>query len=57
MRYLEDIVSRNYKGERLTYSRMLIEAIGLLRDLKFELGNYFEPLDAERAPLYGNDAG
>ena len=23
---------------------MLIEAIGLLRDLKFELGNYFEPL-------------
>ena len=44
VRYLEDIVSRNYKGERLTYSRMLIEAIGLLRDLKFELGNYFEPL-------------
>ena len=33
VRYLEDIVSRNYKGERLTYSRMLIEAIGLLRDL------------------------
>ncbi len=44
VRYLEDIVARNYKGERLTYSRMLVEAIALLRDLKFELGNYFEPL-------------
>lgn len=44
VRYLEDIVARNYKGERLTYNRMLLEAIGLLRDLKFELGNYFEPL-------------
>ena len=44
MRYLEDIVARNYKGERLTYGRMLLEAIDLLRDLKFELGNYFEPL-------------
>lgn len=44
VRYLEDIVSRNYKGERLTYNRMLVEAATLLRDLKFELGNYFEPL-------------
>ena len=44
VRYLEDIVARNYKGERLTYGRMLLEAIELLRDLKFELGNYFEPL-------------
>ena len=44
VRYLEDIVARNYKGERLTDGRMLLEAIELLRDLKFELCNYFEPL-------------
>ena len=44
VRYLEDIVARNYRGERLTYGRMLTEAVELLRDLKFEMGNYFEPL-------------
>ncbi|MEG2004751.1 MAG: hypothetical protein RR014_01830, partial [Bilophila sp.] len=44
VRYLEDIVLRFYKGERLTYNRMLLEAVALLRDLKFELGTYFEPL-------------
>lgn len=44
VRYLEDIASRSYKGEKLGYARMLSEAIDLLRDLKFELGNYFEPL-------------
>ena len=44
VRYLEDIASRSYRGERLTYNRMLTEAVSLLRDLKFELGNYFEPL-------------
>ncbi len=44
VRYLEDIAARSYKGERLGYGRMLAEAINLLRDLKFELGNYFEPL-------------
>lgn len=44
VRYLEDIMLRFYKGERLTYSRMLLEAVALLRDLKFEMGTYFEPL-------------
>lgn len=44
VRFLEDITTRSYKGERLTYNQMLLEAVALLRDLKFELGNYFEPL-------------
>ena len=44
VRYLEDLLSRNYKGEKLKYNRMLSEAVDLLRDLKFELANYFEPL-------------
>ena len=44
VRYLEDIAQRSYKGERLSYARMLTEAVVLLRDLKFELGNYFESL-------------
>ena len=44
VRYLEDIISRNYRGERLSYGRMLSEAVDLLRDLKFELANYFDPL-------------
>lgn len=44
IRYLEDIISRTYRGERLSYNRMLCEAIDLLRDLKFELSNYFDTL-------------
>lgn len=44
VRYLEDIAARSYKGYRLTYNQMLVEAVELLRDLKFELGNYFDPL-------------
>ncbi len=44
VRYLEDIAARSYKGERLTYNQMLVEAVELLRDLKFELGNYFDTL-------------
>lgn len=44
VRFLEDIMARSYKGERLGYGRMLQEAVSLLHDLKFELANYFEPL-------------
>lgn len=44
VRYLEDILTRYYKGERLTYHQMIVEAVGLLHDLKFELANYFPPL-------------
>ena len=44
VRTLEDISSRSYKGERLTYRRMLSEAVSLLHDLKFEIVNYFGSL-------------
>lgn len=44
VRFLEDILSRSYRGERLGYGRMLSEAVALLHDLKFDLANYFEPL-------------
>lgn len=44
VRYLEDIRARNYKGERLSYGRMLQEAVDLLHDLKFDLANYFDSL-------------
>lgn len=44
VRYLEDIRARNYKGERLSYGRMLQAAVDLLHDLKFDLANYFDSL-------------
>lgn len=44
VRYLEDIRARNYKGERLSYGRMLQEAVNLLHDLKFDLATYFDSL-------------
>ncbi len=44
VRFLEDILSRNYRGEHLGYGRMLAEAAALLHDLKFDLANYFDPL-------------
>ncbi len=44
VRFLEDILSRNYRGEQLGYGRMLAEAVTLLHNLKFDLANYFDPL-------------
>ncbi len=44
VRLLEDISRRSLKGERIGYGRMLEEAIALLKELKFEISNYFEPL-------------
>ena len=44
VRFLEDIMSRQYKGERLGYGRMLQETVNLLHGLRFELTNYFAPL-------------
>ncbi len=41
---LSDIASRNYKGKKLTYLKMLNEACSLLHDLKFDLVNYFDTL-------------
>lgn len=44
VKHLEDIISRNYKGVKLTYNKMLSEAVTLLRELKFELVTYFDQL-------------
>ncbi len=41
---LEEIIHRNYKGERLTYLQCLIQVVDIVRELKFELTNYFAPL-------------
>jgi len=44
VRYLEDIRLRKYKGERLTYSRMMTEAVDVVKELRFELVHYFEDI-------------
>ena len=44
VRYFEDLRSRNYKGERIGYSKMLREAVIMLQDFKFEQVNYFPQL-------------
>ncbi len=44
VRNLEEIRTRNYKGERLTYDGMLQAAIDVLQDLKFEISVYFDEL-------------
>ena len=44
VRLLEDISERYLKGERINYQRMLLEAVELLKELKFEIADYFEPL-------------
>ncbi|MDD6088834.1 MAG: hypothetical protein PUB69_05950 [Desulfovibrionaceae bacterium] len=44
VRILEDITHRMFRGRHLSYCEMLQEACLILRDLKFELGNYFDDL-------------
>ena len=44
VRLLEDISHRSLKGEQISYSRMLEEAVALLKELKFEIANYFDQL-------------
>ncbi|MBQ4133624.1 MAG: hypothetical protein IJD04_07840 [Desulfovibrionaceae bacterium] len=44
VRLLEDISQRTLKGERIGYARMLEEAVALLKELKFEIAHYFDPL-------------
>ncbi len=46
IRCLEEIRTRNYRGERLNYDRMLSEALTLLQELKFEVSIYFDELVA-----------
>lgn len=44
VRLLEDISRRCIKGEHISYSRMMSEAVSLLKELKFEIANYFDQL-------------
>ena len=44
MKMLEDLQDRNYKGERMTYAKMLALFTEVLNDLKFEIVNYFDAL-------------
>jgi hypothetical protein len=44
VKMLEDLQDRNYKGENLTYQRMLCLFTEILNDLKFEIVNYFDSL-------------
>ena len=44
VRYFEDLASRQYKGERIGYGKMLREAVVMLQDFKFEQVHYFPQL-------------
>ncbi|MBO4335895.1 MAG: hypothetical protein J5846_08715 [Desulfovibrio sp.] len=44
VRLLQDIGTRRFKKQKLTYRQMFREALQLLGDLKFEGSNYFEPI-------------
>lgn len=44
VRLLEDISQRWLKNERISYARMLEEGVNLLKELKFEIANYFDQL-------------
>lgn len=44
VKFLEDLQDRNYKGEKLSYLRMLGLFTEVLNDLKFEIVNYFDAL-------------
>ena len=44
VKMLEDLQDRNYKGENLSYLRMLSLFTEILNDLKFEIVNYFDTL-------------
>ncbi len=44
IRVLEDLRHRQYKGEPVSYHRMLELMTGILSELKFEIVNYFDKL-------------
>jgi len=44
VKMLEDLQDRNYKGENISYLRMLSLFTEVLNDLKFEIVNYFDTL-------------
>jgi len=41
---LEDLQDRHYKGQRISYLKMLTIYVEIMNDLKFEIVNYFETL-------------
>ncbi len=44
VKMLEDLQDRNYKGENISYLKMLSLFTDILNDLKFEIVNYFDSL-------------
>ena len=46
VRVLEDLHERSFKGARISYNQMLVEAVALLHSLKFEIVSYFDSLVA-----------
>jgi len=46
IKVLEDLRTREFKGERISYGTMLTEAATLLHGLKFEIVSYFDELVA-----------
>jgi hypothetical protein len=44
VRILEELGERTFKGARIGYRRMLLEAVDLLHSLKFEIVSYFDSL-------------
>ncbi len=44
VRLLEELKDRSLRGERISYNRMLVEAVSLLHSLKFEIVSYFDSL-------------
>lgn len=54
IRVLEDLRSRKYKGEAISYKRSLELMTEILNDLKFEIVNYFDKL-VVKILIIGND--
>ncbi len=46
VKVLEDLLQREFKGERVSYGVMLTETVNLLHGLKFEIVSYFDELVA-----------
>jgi hypothetical protein len=54
VRILEDLRYRKYKGEQISYHRMLELMVEILSELKFEIVNYFDKL-VVKVLIIGND--
>ena len=44
VRVLEELHNRRFRGERISYHKMLAESVALLHELKFEIVSYFAQL-------------